>query len=135
MTKGKTIVIVYSTCTIDAPSTMVHVSNHAPYHGAGPKAQHHGAAAPWRPAAGRRQHHGAGPQARHHNEPSAPCVTLLPKEFPGGAWLKLTLTPEAKPEWGRVWINPTFSLEALQSFMQERDFEINALGKDALIEE
>ena len=58
----------------------------------------------------------------------------LPKQFPGGAWLKLTLTPEAKPEWGRVWINPTFTLEALQAFMQERGFEINALGKDALIE-
>ena len=39
--------------------------------------QHHCAPAPWRPAAGRRQHHGARPQARHHNEPSAPCVTLL----------------------------------------------------------
>ena len=58
----------------------------------------------------------------------------LPKQFPGGAWLKLTLTPEAKPEWGRVWINPSFTLEALQAFMQKRGFEINALGKDALIE-
>mgnify|MGYP001333672189 CR=1 FL=1 len=49
----------------------------------------------------------------------------LPKQFPGGAWLKLTLTPEAKPEWGRVWINPSFSLEAFQSFVQQRGFDIN----------
>jgi len=40
----------------------------------------------------------------------------------------------AKPEWGRVWINPSFSLEAFQSFAQERGFEINPLGKDAFIE-
>ena len=58
----------------------------------------------------------------------------LPKQFPGGAWLKLTITPDAKPEWGRVWINPSFSLEAFQSFAQERGFEINPLGKDAFIE-
>ena len=59
----------------------------------------------------------------------------LNNHFKGSAWLKLTLDPNHPEdhEWGRVWINPTFTLEDMESFFGVRGFTINALNKDALL--
>ena len=59
----------------------------------------------------------------------------LSKHLKGSAWLMFTpdLNQPEIHEWGRVWIEPTFTLEDVESFVSVRGFTVNALDKDALI--
>ena len=55
----------------------------------------------------------------------------LPKHFPDSMWAQLNY--EDNKPWGRVWVNPTFSLTDMTSFFKNRGFKLQLLPKSALL--